>query len=152
MSNNFLNCPGPSTATVSLNPCLCHHGRICYHAKPSFYSYLRQIYHWEAVISTPLNSRGSDSVRIFLDQVLDIKCLGHLALSTLRSTYKVAFTLPLHITFILLLQLSIAKICPREDSRVHHNTMGSLSKPDIPKPWTKTPLIESAALSRAAGW
>jgi hypothetical protein len=30
--------------------------------------------------------------------------------------------------------------------------MGSMGEPDIPKPWIVTPLKESSALSRSAGW
>jgi len=30
--------------------------------------------------------------------------------------------------------------------------MGSIAAEALPKPWVQTPLIESAALSKAAGW
>ena len=30
--------------------------------------------------------------------------------------------------------------------------MGSMAEQEVKKPWEETPLIESAALSKAAGW
>jgi hypothetical protein len=44
------------------------------------------------------------------------------------------------------------KLLSHQNHSVQENKMGSLEFPKTEKPWVETPLIESKALSRAAGW